>query len=249
MERAAPDGGGPFAFGYPPAMPRSLQPRAGQRPRGTPSKQADLPRDVLEEVHRHTRPTAQRDAISRLSRAIGLLDRDDAAAAVVEAEKAKALSPRSSSVREVLGLALYGTERWKDALAELKAYRRISGRNDQNHVMADCLRALGRPQDVVPLAEDALRDRSVPNEAKAEAVVVAASALADQGRYPEALAFLGRAKTRADLAEPYTLRLWYVRGDVLDRAGRPEEAAAEFRKIVRHDPSAFDAAERLAALS
>jgi len=66
----------------------------------------DLPSDVLEEVRRSTRPTAQRDAIARLSRAIELLERRDAGAAVSEAAKAKALSSRSSSVREVLGLAL-----------------------------------------------------------------------------------------------------------------------------------------------
>jgi len=39
-----------------------------------------------------------------------------------------------------------------------------------------------------------------------------------------------------------------VRGDVLARAGRADEAAIEFRKVMRHDPAAFDAAERLAAL-
>ena len=61
----------------------------------------------------------------------------------------------------------------------------------------------------MPLAEEALRAK-VPNEAKAEAVIVAASALADQGRFAEALAFLGRAQTRDDVAEAYTLRLWYV---------------------------------------
>jgi len=79
--------------------------------------------------------------------------------------------------------------------------------------------------------------------------VVAASALADEGRYAEALAFLARARTRADVAEPYTLRLWYVKGDILERAGRGKEAAAEFRKVVRHDAAAFDAAERLARLT
>jgi len=152
-------------------------------------------------------------------------------------------------VREVLGLALYGQGRFQEAIKELKAYKRISGRNDQNHVIADSLRGVGRPLEAIPLADEALRDRHVMNEAKAKAVIVAASALADEGRYAEALAFLGRARTRADVAEPYTLRLWYVKGDILERAGRPSDAAAEFRKVVRHDASAFDAAERLARLT
>jgi tetratricopeptide (TPR) repeat protein len=230
-------------------MPRSLRPRGGARPRGTAPRSADLPRDVLDEVRRATRPAVQGDAIGRLSRAIELLERGDAGAATAEAEKARTLSPRSSSVREVLGLALYGQGRFQDAVKELKAYKRISGRNDQNHVIADSLRGIGRPRDAVPLADEALRDRRVPNDVKAEVVIVAASALADEGRYAEALAFLGRARTRSDVAEPYTLRLWYVKGDVLERAGRPQEAASEFRKIVRYDASAFDAAERLARLT
>jgi tetratricopeptide (TPR) repeat protein len=150
-------------------------------------------------------------------------------------------------VREVLGLALYGQERWSEALTELKAYKRITGRVDQNHLIADCLRGLGRPADAIPFAEEELRG-TAPNDAKAEAVIVAASALADQKRFAEALAFLGRAKTRDDISESYTLRLWYVRGDILARAGRKAEAAEEFRKVMRHDTSAFDAAERLAQL-
>jgi tetratricopeptide (TPR) repeat protein len=230
-------------------MPRSLQPRGGARPHGTPSRSGDLPKDVLDEVRRATRPTRINDVVSRLARAIELLSREDAGAAVAEAEKAKALSPRSSSVREVLGLALYGQGRWAESAAELKTYKRMTGRTDQNHVIADALRGMGKPSEAVPLADEVLRDRSASGEIKAEAVIVAASALADEGRFAEALAFLGRAKTRDDVAEPYTLRLWYVRGDILQRAGRPADAAREFRKIVRHDPGAFDAAERLAQVS
>lgn len=228
-------------------MPKALTPRPGGNRRPRPAQRSDLPRDVLEELQRVTKPTQLRDAVSRMSRAVELLERGDSGAAAVEAAKAKQLSSRSAAVREVLGLALYGQERWQEALSELKAYRRFSARADQNHVMADCLRALGKPQEAVPLAEEELRAK-VPNEAKAEAVVVAASALADQGRFPEALAFLGRARTRGSVSEPYTLRLWYVRGDILARAGRGEEAVAEFRKIMRHDASAFDVAERLAEL-
>ena len=193
-------------------------------------------------------PPSRTTCCRGLARAIELLERDDARGAVTEAEKAKAMAPRSAAVREVLGMAYYGVGRWHDALTELKAYKRMTGRLDQNHLIADCLRGLGRPEEVVPLADEVLRDRSAPNEAKAEAVIVAASALADQQRYAEALALLARAKTREEVAEDYTLRLWYARGDILAKAGRTEEAATEFRKIMRHDAAAFDAAERLSEL-
>ncbi len=228
-------------------MAKPLRPRPTGRPTRSRGPTSQLPRDILDEVRGTARPTDQQDAISRLSRAIELLDRGDVVAAALEAEKAKRFAPRSASVREVLGLALYGQDRWKEALTELKAYKRITGRVDQNHLIADCLRGLGRPAEAVPLAEEELRG-SAPNDAKAEAVIVAASALADQKRFAEALAFLGRARTRADISESYTLRLWYVKGDILARLGRKEEAAAEFRKVMRHDAAAFDVAERLAQL-
>jgi tetratricopeptide (TPR) repeat protein len=228
-------------------MPKAFTPRHGGKGRQRPTPASDLPRDVMEELQRSTRPTQVRDAVSRLARAVELLERGDSGAAVAEAAKAKQLSPRSAAVREVLGLSFYGQERWQEALTELKAYRRMTGRADQNHVIADCLRAVGKPSEAVPLAEEELKAK-VPNDAKAEAVIVAASALADQGRYAEALAFLGRARTKDDVSEPYTLRLWYVRGDILAKAGRRAEAADEFRKVMRHDATAFDAAERLADL-
>lgn len=203
---------------------------------------------MLDDLRATTREGDREQAISRLTRAVELFDRGDPGAAVAEAEKAKRYAPRSASVREVLGLAHYGAGRWQAAVTELKAYRRISGRADQNHLIADAMRGLGRPEEAVPLAEEALAS-TVPNDVKAEAVVVAAAALADQGSYAEALAFLNRARTRDDIAEPHTLRLWYVRGDILQRAGRRDEAAAEFRKILRHDSGAFDAAERLAQVT
>jgi tetratricopeptide (TPR) repeat protein len=229
-------------------MPKALSPRPGGKGRPAGGGAPGLPREIADEVQRVTRPTEARDALARLARAIDLLERGDAGAAIAEAQKAKQRSPRSASIREVLGLALYGQQRWQEALTELKTYRRMTEGADQNHIIADCLRGLGRPEDAIPLVEEELRAKGVPNEAKAEAVIVAASALADQGRYAEALAFLGRARTRDDVAEDYTLRLWYVKGDILARAGRPGEAAAEFRRVMRHDVGAFDAAERLAEL-
>jgi tetratricopeptide (TPR) repeat protein len=229
-------------------MPKALRPRPGGGKRSAPSKGRGLSREILDDIRRSARPGDQQVASSRLARAIELLERGDAGAAISEAKKAKDVAPRSGAVREVLGLANYAAGQWPEAVTELKAYRRITGRADQNHIIADSLRGMGRPEEAVPLAEEELAAR-VSNEAKAEAVVVAASALRDLGKLSEALAFLGRARTRESVAEPYTLRLWYVRGDILERAGRRDEAAAEFRRIVRHEPGAFDAAERLAQLS
>lgn len=223
--------------------------RRQEQPRGKGSRrQSILPRDVIEDV-RHTAKKQSVDAVlGLLERAVEALDRDQPAEAQRQAGEAKRLAPRSGAVREVLGLACYRGERYRDGLRELQAYRRMTGRDDQNHVIADCHRALGAPQKAVPLVRDALRARISP-ETKAEAVVVGGAALADMKRYDEAVALLRGFRTDADTARPYDLRVWYVLGDVLERAGRPGEAEREFRRILRHDAEAFDTAERLARLS
>ena len=187
------------------------------------------------------------EALSILTRAVDHLSRGDSGRAAAEAEQAKKLAPRSAAVREVLGLAHYGQERFREALSEMQAYRRMSGRADQNHIVADCYRALGQPEKAVDLAEEAVRAK-IPDEARAEAAVVGASALADLGRIEQALALLHRLPTRPDVGRPFDLRIWYVTGDILERAGRRSEAAKEFRRVLRYDPAAFDAAERLAQL-
>jgi len=229
-------------------MPKAMRPRPG--PKGQPNaRRPGLPPDVLSEL-RHMSRTGKADmAIARLERAVALLDRGDARGAAAEAAKAKELAPRAPGVREVLGLALYQLERYPEALSEMQAYRRMSGRADQNHIIADSLRSLGRPDRAVPLAEEALASRGVPLAAKAEAVIVASSALADQGKFDQALGMLRRIRTRDDVAGPEVMRVWYVTGNILEKAGRRADALREFRKILRHDPSAFDAAERASQLA
>jgi tetratricopeptide (TPR) repeat protein len=230
-------------------MAKPLRPRPSGKKSARPAPRgASLPRDVEDELRRTARPGRADDARARLGRAVELLERGDAKGAAAEAEKAKGLASRSPTVREVLGMALYRLERFPQALSELQTYRRMSGRRDQNHLIADSLRATGKLDRVVPVVEEALHAR-IPNESKAEAAVVGASALADLGRYEEALALLRRAKTNDDVGRDYVLRLWYVTGDILERAGRPKEAAEQFRKVMRHDPGVFDTAERAARLA
>lgn len=230
-------------------VPKPLRPRPG--PRGAPRgrRRPGLPGAIVSEL-RHTARAGQAEAaIARLERAAQLLERGDSKGASAEAQKAKALAPRSPAVREVLALAHYRQERFREALTEMQAYRRMSGRADQNHIIADCLRAIGRSDRAVPLAEEALAARGVPLVAKAEAVIVAASALADRGKFDQALGLLRRVRTREDVSGPEVIRIWYVTGDILAKAGRTQDAAREFRKILRHDAAAYDVAERLAQLA
>lgn len=184
-----------------------------------------------------------------LEQAVRDLERERPAPAVRAALQAKEIASRSPAVREILGLALYRAERYREALRELQTYRRITGRLDQNHLLADCQRALGAPEKAVPLAQEALAAPQLPEEVRAEAAVVGGAALADLGRFEEALTFLRRYRTHATEARPHDLRVWYAIGDVLERAGRRKEAEREFQRVLRHDPAAFDTAERLASLS
>jgi tetratricopeptide (TPR) repeat protein len=180
--------------------------------------------------------------------AVAALAGEDSIRAERAATRLKALAPRSAAAREILGLAFYHQERFREAIRELQAYRRMSGRRDQNHVIADSHRALGAPDKAVAEARDGLA-APVDEVVRAECAIVAGSALADLSRFEEALAVLRSVPTRADVARPHDLRLWYVTADVLERAGQRDQAARQFRLILRHDPDAFDAAERLAALS
>src|SRR4029450_9170153 len=123
--------GGHFGAGrYASCMPKAMRPRPG--PKGQPKgRRSGLPPDVVFEL-RHMSRTGKADmAIARRDPALALLDRGDARGAAAEAAKAKELAPRAPGVREVLGLALYELERHSEALSEMQAYRRMSGRADQ----------------------------------------------------------------------------------------------------------------------
>ncbi len=216
---------------------------AGDQGRARPRSTGSL----LAEVRATARPGQAERAVRSFEQAVSLLERGRDLPAVTAAEEAKGLTPRSGAVREVLGIALYRAGRYRDALRELQAYRRITGRVDQNHLMADCLRALGAPEKAVAAAREAVSAR-ISEEVRSEAGVVAASALADLGRTEEALAVLRGFAPSSRAARPFDLRIWYVRGDILQRAGRNREAREEFSRVVRHDAQAFDAIERLEAL-
>jgi tetratricopeptide (TPR) repeat protein len=156
--------------------------------------------------------------------------------------------PDSADLRELLGIAYYRLGRWSLAQKELEAFVALTGSTEQHPVLMDCARALGRFDRVETLWQE-LRAASPGAEIVTEGRIVAAGALADQGRLDHAIRVLERAPASSKRVLPHHLRLWYALADLHERAGDIPAARALFRKVSAQDPQFVDVAERLAALS
>jgi hypothetical protein len=150
-------------------------------------------------------------------------------------------------VREALGIALYLDERFKEAARELGAYRRMSGRQDQNHLLADCARASGQLDRAEELVAEMIA-AEVPADRVAEGLLVIAGARADRGEHDAALAALHRMDLEPRHVEPYHLRLWHLAADIAARQGDMDAEAGYLHAIATVEPDFLDVAERLSAL-
>lgn len=157
---------------------------------------------------------------------------------------AKHLVPRSASIREALGIASYRAGAFRAALSELQAYRRLSGSDDQNHLLADCLRAEGRePERAIELAERLAADASADLERRVEAAIVAAAVHLEHGRPERADRVLGPLLQGATDDE-LRVRLLWVAADAAEAAGDEERAVERLGELLALDPDYPDAEER-----
>lgn len=202
-----------------------------------------VPADVRAELKHVARRGRADEAAELVEAVVDAYEREDFAEALGPGLKAKEIAPRSATVRELLGLVHYRLGRWKEAQRELAAYRRLSGRHDEDHVLADCERALGRPQRALEIL-DGMKSSEVGEEVLVEGLVVAAGALEDLGRHSEAVELLMRGPVRPRAIRPYHLRLWYSLADALEKAGRRRESRPWWDMIYAEDPDFFDVAER-----
>lgn len=160
---------------------------------------------------------------------------------------AKHVAPRSAVVREALGVVRYSQGEYAAAQSELLTYRRLSGRQDQNHLLADCARAAGRPDRVSEYVEEMIA-ADVAQDRVVEGLIVLAGDRADRGDLHGAIQALGRATLDPTSIEAWHPRLWYVAADVSERMGDEDQARDYFGAILAVDEGFEDVAERLAAL-
>jgi hypothetical protein len=149
-------------------------------------------------------------------------------------------------VREAAGLTAYHTGRFAEALAELRAARRISGDHSLLPVIADCERGLGRPEKALAVASSP-EARGLDASGRAELLIVASGARRDLGQPEAAAVMLQGPELNPSRRRPWSARLFYAYSAALADAGRESEARVWLAHAAAADEAGeTDAAERLA---
>jgi tetratricopeptide (TPR) repeat protein len=188
------------------------------------------------------------DSVARHLVAAGQVIDEDAELALRHAIAARRLASRIAVVREAVGLAAYAAGDWSTAIAELRTYHRMTGRQTHLAEIADCERALGRPERAIDLYRGA--DVAALDKAGAlELLIVAAGARGDLGQHEAAVAMLQVRELTGDEDAEWAARLRYAYADALLAADRRDEAREWFsRAAAVDDEQLTDATERLLEL-
>ncbi len=176
--------------------------------------------------------------------AAGLLIESDPQAALTHARAARRMASRVASVREANGVTAYAAGEYSEALAELRAHRRMSGLAHHLPMMADAERALGRPDKAIALLEEA-PVAELTAATHVELLLVLSGAYRDTGKPAKAVDVLSVRELDSPAIKPWTVRLWYGYAEALLAAGRDAEADEWFRAVATVDDGETDAADRI----
>jgi tetratricopeptide (TPR) repeat protein len=161
------------------------------------------------------------------------------------AQAAKRLAARVGVVREACGIAAYRTSRWAEALSELRAARRMTGRDDYLPIMADCERALGRLDRALALVREA-KATELERATQIELRIVESGIRRDQGLPEAAVIALQVPELTGGRLRPWSARLFYAYADALLAADRTDEARDWFARAAEADTEGeTDADDRL----
>ena len=205
--------------------------------------------DVDARVELRTLPKDLAAKVSRHLVMAGRLAEEDPEQAYRHARAARRLASRVGIVREAAGIAAYHAGEWAEALAELRAARRL-GAGDDSYlpVMADCERGLGRPERALDVIKSPEAGKLDPM-GRVELRIVESGVRRDMGQYDAAVVTLQIPELRDRRLRPWSMRLFYAYADALVEAGRADEASDWFARAAAADRDGdTDAAERYAEI-
>lgn len=202
--------------------------------------------EIRRELSTLDRATA--DAVARHLVAAGELIDDDPQAALGHARAARARSGRIAAVREAVGIAAYHCGDWGQALAELRAARRMGSTSSLLPLIADCERGLGRPERALEIARGPEAAQLTGDDAD-EMRIVAAGARTDLGQLEQALTVLSTPQLNPARSGPTAARLFYAYAETLLALDRADDALEWFLRAAAADVEGVtDAEERVSEL-
>jgi tetratricopeptide (TPR) repeat protein len=234
-----------------PTQPQSSAGDGDRAPHDGPPIPPDVDaRQLAPEIRRElsTLDRATADAVARHLVAAGELLDEDPEAALRHARAARSRSSRIAAIREAVGIAAYHCGDWAQALAELRAARRMGSKSSLLALIVDCERGLGRPERAIELARGPEAAQLSGDEAD-ELRIVAAGARSDLGQLDQALTVLSTPQLDPSRTGSTAARLFYAYADTLLALGRDDEALQWFLHSAAADiDGVTDAEDRVSEL-
>lgn len=187
---------------------------------------ADITGNELAPELRATLKALTKEQMERVSRhlvACAMLTENEPERALEHAKWAARFGARVASVRELYGALLYEAGDYRGAIREMRAAMRMSGKVDLLPIVADCERGLGRPEKAFDIAQSE-EAAKLTNAETIELMMVVAGAYADLGDLDTAIATLEIPALRSKVDGKWQFRLWLAYADLLEAAGRADEA-------------------------
>src|SRR5690606_16741168 len=207
----------------PKVIPHGLQPHADEPAVPEGKDLSLLPIPVRAELK--SLPAELADQVGAHLSAAGELIDIDPAQALRHAHAARRRAARLTVTREALAEAAYAAQEWSVALNEFRSLRRMTGDQMWLPMMADCERALGKPQAALRLVKEGATLRLSPKD-RIELRLVEAGARADLGQADEARRLLKHTLgTLPARAVGGRVRVGYALADLLVAAGADKQAA------------------------
>lgn len=203
----------------------------------------ELDRAVRQQLRTLSKENA--DGVAKhLVAAAELMDLDPEKA-LAHAQHAVSRAGRVPAAREALGLVLYHSGEFAEALREFRTARRLSGSDHLLPYMVDCERGLGRFERALELANSPEAQR-LSEADNIELAIVVSGVRRDMGQARAAVVGLRIPALRKATTQPWAARLFYAYADALMDIDETEEAREWFMKAAMADRDGeTDADERI----
>lgn len=185
------------------------------------------------------------DGVAKHMVAAAELLEDQPEKALEHAQHAVSRAGRVPAAREALGLVLYRTGEYAEALREFRTARRLSGSDHLLPYMVDCERGLGRYERALELANSPEAQRLSESD-NIELAIVVSGVRRDMGQSRAAVVGLRIPALQKATTQPWAARLFYAYADALLDLGETTQAREWFVKADAADNEGeTDASDRV----